>query len=364
MTYVILGSGAAGMAAAEKLRELDNEAQIIVASKEENPYHRMYLPDLLAGSMKKERIFSGAISLYKKKSITFTSGFTAVSIDIKSKKVYSKNNESLNYDKLLVAIGTQALIPDIFVSSGFRYILPDSLETIEKLKEEIIPLEKAAVIGAGLLGIQIVASLLKNGLSVSLIEKEDRILKNIMTKEQSDTLIRLLIKNGAEVYTASETVDVKERVLVLKNSKEVWFDHLFLTCGAVNSISISIPDLEISSDIFFAGACARSHSFLQASEQGMKVAYEMCGGQPQAGADSYPVILRDIELAYMGDFNTLKEAQKIIVRQKTEYKKLVIEDGLLTGFIFIGDSKKARLACSYITDKKPVMDADLRELLG
>ena len=56
-THIIIGTSAAGIGAAQTLRKLDPEAEIICISNEQSfPYNKCFLADYLAGKKIKENL--------------------------------------------------------------------------------------------------------------------------------------------------------------------------------------------------------------------------------------------------------------------------------------------------------------------
>ena len=68
---------------------------------------------------------------------------------------------------------------------------------------------------------------------------------------------------------------------------------------------------------------------------GEQAAHEMTGAVYKGVIPvSFKVDLREVQLAYWGDFNPTEELEEIIIRQKDAYKKIVLNNGDIKGFIF------------------------------
>jgi nitrite reductase (NADH) large subunit len=383
MTYLILGSGTAGIAAAEKLREIDTGSEIIIAAKEDQPYHKMYLPDFLSGSMKRDKLISRSFSQLKKNKIELLTGSEATAVDPDVKKVSFGNAGDISYDKLLVATGTRTFIPSSLFLQDIGIMTVDSLKNASLMSEKIIPLDRAAVVGAGLTGIQTAVSLSKAGLNVVLLEKEQQLLGRLLNKEQSDALIKLMASSGVKVIISAVMTDINKGNIVLDHDGPVRFDHLVSACGTVAETGIlpgcgldasgfiSVNEMYETSfaSVYAAGSVIKGSGEIMCSdlagEQGTAAAMCMAGLKPEAVTKAVcPVIMRELEFSFWGDFLPDDKYETIRIKQKNVYKKLVLDNGHIKGFIFIGDSRKAKTAVTYVGENRKVTETDLREILA
>jgi nitrite reductase (NADH) large subunit len=382
MTYLILGSGASGIFAADRLRELDTAADIIVATKDEAPYYKMYLPDLISGGMKQDRILSKTCNQFKRNKIELLTGHEACGIETGTKKVSFANGQSIAYDKLLIATGTRPYIPFMGIEDMEPATL-DSLKGALHLSERIVPLDRVVVIGAGLTGIQTAAALSKAGLHVTVLEKEPILLGAHLNREQSDALVKLMERSNIKVVVSCDIKEIAKGCVIPEKGEAIRFSHLIIACGTIpnieflagNGVDIS-RGLEINGkyetiidSVYAAGSVAHCDKnedcYENAKKQGLEAALCMAGQKPEeVSYMSYPVTLRELDLSYWGDFGLESGYEIIKIKQKDIYKKLVLDNGSLKGFIFIGDSKKTKTALSYVIEKKTVSEIELRELLG
>ena len=102
--YVIIGCGAAGMAAAERLRRLKPDASIVMVSKDEHSHSRCMLHKYLGGERDVEGLAFTDVDFFEKNHIYWSRGQAVKSVDTAAKKVILEDGE-LVYDKLLIASG-------------------------------------------------------------------------------------------------------------------------------------------------------------------------------------------------------------------------------------------------------------------
>src|SRR5689334_17317393 len=101
---VIVGAGVAGLRAAERLRELNFDGEIVVVGDEaRRPYHRpMVSKQLVTGAA---RPIDVSLQAYRDIDVRWRLGTRAMHLDCAERTVYLPGGESLWYDGLIVATG-------------------------------------------------------------------------------------------------------------------------------------------------------------------------------------------------------------------------------------------------------------------
>jgi NAD(P)H-nitrite reductase large subunit len=104
--FLIIGTSAAGISAAVKLRQLDELAEVICFSDEkEQPYNKCFLADYVAGEKSEEQIALRSKTFFEDKNIQIKLNTKIVKIDRDNKTINDQNDNSYVYDKLLLAMG-------------------------------------------------------------------------------------------------------------------------------------------------------------------------------------------------------------------------------------------------------------------
>jgi nitrite reductase/ring-hydroxylating ferredoxin subunit len=121
---VIVGSGAAGNAAAEALRREGYGGKILMLDPEgEIPYDRPNLSkDYLAGNAPEEWIPLHPPEFYEEKKIELMNGVRATAIDAKTRTVALSDGRSLTWGALLLATGAEPIRLPIPARTGRRSI--------------------------------------------------------------------------------------------------------------------------------------------------------------------------------------------------------------------------------------------------
>jgi NAD(P)H-nitrite reductase large subunit len=168
---VIIGASAAGLEAVEAIRRVDKECPITVVSKEPMPlYSRVGLTHFISREVGYDGMQMRDDGYFDRMKVRGLMGVAALSVDPTARRVKLSNGENLAYDILLVASGSHAVTPPI-PGTNLRGVYPCITNVDARNIDEAIPaVREAAVIGAGLIGIQAVDALARRGLKTAVIE--------------------------------------------------------------------------------------------------------------------------------------------------------------------------------------------------
>ncbi|MDD2678955.1 MAG: FAD-dependent oxidoreductase [Candidatus Nanoarchaeia archaeon] len=239
MNIVILGAGTSGTLFAQELRKIDKSSKIILIeeSKEFN-YSPCSLPYYLSNEISYECLFNEADLKFS--NIELINPAKAVKIDSHSKKaVYEKDGEthSINYDKLILALGAKHFIPKI---EGLKNPLTfSSINDAKMLKEKIKGKKaKIAIIGAGYIGCELSDSLSKSGHQVFLIDRAENILNYSISPQFSIILKEELEKNGARVIMNAQIKSA--------HSNEIMLSHEKISCDLIVVCAGTAPNIDLA----------------------------------------------------------------------------------------------------------------------
>ena len=204
MRAVIVGNGLAGTMAAKTLRELDPSIEIEVFAGERYPYYpRPNLIEFIAGNLPYEKLFAFPGHWEERQKIVIRTCEPVVRIDVGAGKVETRDGRTSAFDRLLLANGSSAFIPPIegAEKKGVFVLrtLEDALAILEYLKDH----PRVAVLGGGLLGLEIARALKARGASVTVNEFFDRLLPRQLDVRGAGILKAQIEKLGIEVPWAS-----------------------------------------------------------------------------------------------------------------------------------------------------------------
>ncbi|MDD5398611.1 MAG: FAD-dependent oxidoreductase [Dehalococcoidia bacterium] len=195
---VIIGGGACGPKTAARTRRLDASAQITMVQDEELiSYAGCGLPYYISDVVKsRNALLVRDAAAFKK--ISNVDVLTATRVDridrsahrIDVTSLAEGRQYSIDYDKLVIATGANPVVPPIkgINLKGVHVLkrVPDADEIRDLISGSIS--KKAVIVGAGLIGVEMVEALSTRGLQVTVVEALDRVLPGILDEEISDLL--------------------------------------------------------------------------------------------------------------------------------------------------------------------------------
>ena len=177
MKYVVLGASAAGISGARRLRELDQEAEIVLISTDEHIYSRCILHHYIEGQRDLKRLQFVPHDFITKNNIHWIKGESVISVDTEIKEVVTDKGTHVSFDKLLIATGSHVFFPPIpGLREAKNAIGFHDLHEIEAIMERAKTAEHIVIMGAGLVGIDAASGLMHLGKSISIVEMRDRML--------------------------------------------------------------------------------------------------------------------------------------------------------------------------------------------
>src|SRR2546428_13425179 len=170
--FVIIGASLAGARAAAVLREegFDGDVQLI-GNEGQHPYNR---PPLSKGYLRGQERFEDQlvhpVAYYAEHDIQLRLGILVTRIDPARKLVELKGGEHVGYDRLLVATGgrNRALSgPGVDLAGIFQL---RTVEGCDRIRAAARSGRRAVVIGLGVIGSEVTASLRQLGVEIAAVE--------------------------------------------------------------------------------------------------------------------------------------------------------------------------------------------------
>ena len=348
--YLLIGGGLASSSAAKAIRTHDHDGSIqLIGQEPTRPYHRPPLSkDYLRGIVSREALFTDYVGWFRENHIDLHTGLRAVQLDARRRCVSLDNGDEISFEKLLIATGgspKHLAVPGSGLAN-VHYLrnLSDAdrlHNAIEKAKNEGRPFASVegetrgrgtvTVIGGGLLGVELAATLSGLGLRVNLVVAAEHPWKKFASESIGKYLVRYLEKNQIKVHLNAEakTLEGDGRVqrVVLTDGQIIPCDFVVAAIGMLpnkdllrgtpiaGERSILVDDHCRTSvpDIYAAGDCAALFDPLfgkhrQLDHWDSSIATGTLAGHNMAGADfSYDGVSHftskvfDLDLSVWGD---------------------------------------------------------------
>ncbi len=377
--FLIIGNGAAGYYAADAIRKRNKKCVIeIVSNESQLTYYRPSISDGISEDLKDDTFYLSPKEWYVDNNIILNLGVQVESINPKEKQILLKNGKTINYDKLILANGSQnRMIPTDGIDKQGVFTLRD-LKDLKAIKEKMKTAKNAVIVGGGLLGLEAAYEIKKAGLKVSVIEFSNSLLGKQLDNEGS-----LILKAGVEnqdiqvVLGDSVTVINGENSVTsvtLKSGKTIDANMVLFSTGiAPNKNIADKTNLDTNrgilvnekmetnvKDIYACGDIAEFDGTVYgnwpaAVDMG-KIAGTNAVGDNKAYVHATGVIsfnAMGLELLSVGQIS--KEQFKTVSSKNGEnnvYKNLFFNKNILTGGIIIGDNKSSANLITDIEESK------------
>ncbi len=258
MDIVVVGGGACGLKAACRARRRDPEARITVIDAGKYPsLGRCGLPYYVGGIVNElddlRRTLAGVVRdveyFRKVKDIEVLTETKAVEIDRKKKIVKIVRNgkeDELPYDYLVLATGAKPVrlnLPNADAEGVCTLFDPEDAEKILDMWDEGI-LEKAVIIGGGLIGMETAEALSNLDVEVTIVELLDHVLPALLDREMAMLVQNHLAEKGVKVLTGSRVTEIMAkdgRVAGVKvnGTKEIEANLVLMAVGVRPNVDLA-----------------------------------------------------------------------------------------------------------------------------
>lgn len=387
MGIVIIGNSASAVGAIEAIRKIDPVLPITVISDEPHfVYSRPLISYLLAGEIKPEQLLYRPKDFYEKNLIQTLLGRRVVSIHFDQKVIELNDGKEVLYDQLLISTGGKPSLPNL---KGLH--LPGvytftKLEDAKKILSVLKEVQRAIVIGGGLIGLKAAEALRKRNLEVTIVELATHILNLTMDETASSIIEKELKRKGIQLITSNtvEAIHGEDRVesVRLADGKVLKAQLVVIAMGVIPNVDLfkgtnlriekgilvndrmetNLPGVYAAGDVTEAydkvTKCYRTlpiwpNAYLQG-----KVA-----GNQLAGNSEYlyegGFMMNSIEIAHIPTISLglihppPKDGYQIIKkldRKVQAYRKIVLKDDVVVGALFVGDIDRAGILAGLIRE--------------
>ncbi|GHU12890.1 nitrate reductase subunit beta [Spirochaetia bacterium] len=372
MNHVIIGAGAAGIAAARMLLKEKQDDTVVMISEDNEVYSRCMLHRFISGKRSAESISFVNDGLLTCPRFSWIKGKTVTRIDGAAKAVYADDEKVAEGDTIIIATGANSVTPpigDLKIAAnvyGLRH-LRDARAIVEAAEKS----QKIAVIGAGLVGLDAVYGLLELGektgkkFDITVVEMAPTALAINLDAHAAQTYQRLFEKAGVKFLLAKKVVNTKSlpgpdgkpliNSVELESGESVACDMVVLAVGVRAAIgflegsgvkterAIVVDDkLQTSVPGIYAcgDAAGLSGIWPNAQIQGQLVA-RIISGWDVKYEDRFAIkntvnFFNMVSLS-VGTFNP-QEGDEVLIREdRRNYQKIIIRGGIPVGIVYQGE---------------------------
>jgi NADPH-dependent 2,4-dienoyl-CoA reductase/sulfur reductase-like enzyme/nitrite reductase/ring-hydroxylating ferredoxin subunit len=240
-SIVIIGGGAAGLAAADMLRREGYSGSITMISADADaPVDRPNLSkDYLAGEAQDDWIPLWPPELYDERHVDLILRTRAMLIDRDTRTVLLEDGSRRDYDALLIATGA---IPHHLDIPGAETSEVHYLRTFEDSRGIVSRARTAThvvVVGASFIGLEVAASLRMRGLAVAVVAPEAHPLARVMGEEIGRVVQALHEAHGVVFHLGDTVASMAGRRVMLRSGATLDADFLVVGVGVRPSIALA-----------------------------------------------------------------------------------------------------------------------------
>lgn len=181
--YVLIGGGLAASSAVQAIRELDAAGPMLLVGLESSrPYHRPPLSkQFLRGQTSRDELFTTGPEWFAQHDVELHTAMRCVQLDTYRRTVVLDNGQEVSFDALLIATGALARrltvsgahLPNVYylrtVDDAQRLQHAAQQARLDGRRYDGGARGQAVVVGGGVLGVELAASLTQMGLCVHLL---------------------------------------------------------------------------------------------------------------------------------------------------------------------------------------------------
>jgi ferredoxin-nitrate reductase len=389
---VVIGAGAGAYGFVKSYRALNQDDEITIFSKENFPfYNRVMLPDYISGEQQWEQLVKMKDEDEPAYHIRLLRGLSVEKIDRANKQVIDSRGAKTRYDILVIATGSRAAIPKNVPSLPGIFTMRSRADA-DNFKKHTPADGHVVIVGGGLLGLEMAASLREMGTKVTIVQRISRFLNRQLDDLGSQLLHEEMVDQGCDIYYDDEVQLYYGRTKLtgigLKSGRKITCDSMILAIGTT-------PNLEIAKecglecrrgvvvnermqtsdpDIYAIGEIAEFEGTLYGITAAAEQQAEVVTGYLTGDIASYYkgslfmniIKIHGFDLCSIGlpECPDDKDYEEVVFIDKARryYKKCIVHRDRLVGAILIGDKSEFLEFRNLIANKTELSEKRLQLL--
>jgi NAD(P)H-nitrite reductase large subunit len=279
---VIIGNGISGVTAARHIRKLSDKKITIISSETEHFFSRTALMYIYMGHMKYEHTKPYEDYFWEKNRIELKQGFVKNVLPNEKELLFS-NGDTLNYDKLIIAVGSKSNKfgwPGQDLAGVQGLYSKQDLDSLEKYAPNNKTCKRAVIVGGGLIGIELAEMLNTRNIPITFLVREKSFWDGVLPRGESEMLNRHIKNHHIDLRLGTNLKEIlsdengKARGIVIQETgEELACDLVGLTAGVSPNIDfLKDSGIELGrgvkvnrlletniKDIYAIGDCAEQH---------------------------------------------------------------------------------------------------------
>jgi 3-phenylpropionate/trans-cinnamate dioxygenase ferredoxin reductase subunit len=387
-TFVIVGAGLAGAAAAAELRGGGFDGRLVMIGAERHPpYERPPLSKEYLRGEQNEPVFARPAEWYEENSVELRLGTRVSSLDPSAPSVEIEGGDRIDADAVLLATGgSPRRLPDA-PEQGVLYLR--TIEDSDRIRKALTG-GRLVVVGAGFIGAEVAASARAKGVDVTVLEMAPVPLQRALGDEVGLIYGQIHRDHGVDLRTEEgvERIEAADGGVVVRTSKgdAIEAEAVVVGVGIVpnadlaeaaglavsNGVDVDASCRTSAPGVFACGDVAnhdhplfgriRTEHFDNALKMGAHVAGAMLGREePFADPHWFWSDQYDVNLQYAG---FAMSWDKVVIRGSLEERDgaaFYLNEGMLLAALGLNRGKDVRRAMKLIAARATPDEAALAD---
>src|SRR3990167_4602088 len=367
---VVIGNGMAGIRALEELLKLapDMYDITVFGAEPHGNYNRILLSPVLAGEMTIKDIMLNDIDWYAQNGITLHLNKKVTQIDRVRRKVIAADGTEADYDRLLLATGSNPImlpVPGIDLPGVIAY---RDIKDTDDMIEAASRYRHAVVIGGGLLGLEAANGLKLRGMDVTVVHLMPWLMERQLDRAAAGLLQQSLEAKGLKFLLEKQTAELiagesgRVSAIKFKDGETLPADLVVMAVGIRPGTGLAeaaglhcnrgvvVNDTMQTYDprIYAVGECVSHRGVSYGLVAPLFEQAKVCANHlAQFGISRYTgsvtstkLKVTGIDLFSAGDFIGSAGAEEMVLSDPSGgvYKKLVVKDDKIVGGVLYGDT--------------------------
>ena len=200
--YLIVGASHAALSALHAIRLHDAEQEVTLLTRDDSlPYSPTVLPYVVSGRSDPGRVFLRDEGYFAEHKVNYLRGAKVRKVNAGTSAVELSDGSKIGFDKLLLATGAAPMLPPIPGLAGLKFHVLRTLTDAVALREALPRIQRAVVLGGGLIGMHAAENLAKSGVAVSVVEMQSHVLSGYFDAEASAMIEKVFAAKGVRLLT-------------------------------------------------------------------------------------------------------------------------------------------------------------------
>jgi nitrite reductase (NADH) large subunit len=355
----------------------------VIGAEPHGNYNRIQLSPVLAGEIELGNIMLNDFAWYRANNIELKSGTTVTRIDRARRQVLTDQGEAIEYDRLLLALGSNPLVPDLPGVNLKGVVSYRDIADVNAMIEAAATHQRAIVIGGGLLGLEAAAGLKQRGMQVTVLHLMAHLMERQLDPPAAQTLQRSLELRGIEFVLGANTSHLAETngrvsAVHLKDGRELPADLVVFAAGirprtglarearlhCAKGVVVNDAMQTFDPRIYAVGECAEHRGVAYGLVAPLFEQAQVCANHLAClGYSSYQgsrlstrLKVTGIEVFSTGELGCDGSDEDVVLHDPDAmvYQRAVIRAGVLVGAVMVGDTATAGWLNRLVLQKAPV----------